>query len=78
MGSKTTAGTLVPYPTGDFFDYEELLRPEERLRLQSVRDWLEAEVRPIAGDHWNRSVFPQHLIPKIAELDIISPVRRQG
>jgi len=78
MGSKTTAGTLVPYPTADFFDYEELLQPAERLRLQSVRDWLEAEVRPIAGDHWNRSVFPQHLIPKIAELDIISPVRRQG
>lgn len=68
----------VPYPTADFFGFEELLTPTEQAKLHQVRDWLKAEVKPIAVDHWNRQEFPQHLIPQIAELDIVSPVRRLG
>ncbi|MHC6595223.1 acyl-CoA dehydrogenase family protein [Arthrobacter sp. C152] len=78
MGNPAPQSTDMPYPTADFFDYEALLPSEERMRLQTIREWLDAEVRPIAADHWNRSEFPRHLIPKVADLDIISPVRRQG
>lgn len=68
----------LPYPDGDFFAFEQLLTAAERERLQEIRDWLDKEVTPIAGEYWNRGEFPQQILPKLAELDIISPVRRQG
>ncbi|MCZ2402511.1 acyl-CoA dehydrogenase family protein [Paenarthrobacter sp. Z7-10] len=68
----------LPYADGDFYGFEQLLSGPERERLREVRDWLAKEVRPIAVDYWNRAEFPMDLIPKLAELDIISPVRRQG
>ena len=29
-------------------------------------------------DCWNRGDFPLELIPKLAEIDLVRPVRRQG
>ncbi len=68
----------LPYADGDFLAFEELLSDKERSRLQEIRGWLTREVRPHAADWWNKGVFPQDLIPKIAELDPMSPVYRQG
>ena len=68
----------LPYADGDFFAFEDLLSDKERSRLQEIRGWLTREVRPNAVDWWNKGVFPQDLIPKIAELDPMSPVYRQG
>ncbi|WP_394942044.1 acyl-CoA dehydrogenase family protein [Psychromicrobium sp. YIM B11713] len=68
----------LPYADGDFYSFEQLLNDAERERLQQVRDFLGKEVKPIAVDYWNRAEFPMDLIPKIAELDVMSPVRRQG
>ncbi|MGA7204608.1 MAG: acyl-CoA dehydrogenase family protein, partial [Specibacter sp.] len=70
--------TTLPYVDGDFFFFESLLPANELARLNEIRDWMEANVRPISRDYWNRSEFPVHLIPQVAELDMISPVRRQG
>ncbi|GAA4381188.1 acyl-CoA dehydrogenase family protein [Paeniglutamicibacter cryotolerans] len=78
MSDHTVSATTLPYLDGDFFHFESLLPAEELERLNVIRDWMEAEVRPISRDFWNRSEFPKHLIPKVAELDMISPVRRQG
>ncbi|MGO4591089.1 acyl-CoA dehydrogenase family protein [Paenarthrobacter sp. 2TAF44] len=78
MTTQSVAKVDLPYSDGDFFHFESMLPANESCRLDEIRSWLEAEVRPVAADHWNRSEFPQHLIPKVAELDIISPVRRQG
>lgn len=68
----------LPYADGDFYSFEQLLTDAERERLQQVRDFLAKEVKPIAVDYWNRAEFPMDLIPKLAELDVMSPVRRQG
>jgi glutaryl-CoA dehydrogenase len=68
----------LPYADGDFYAFEQLLSDSERERLQVVRDWLAKEVKPIAVDYWNRGEFPMEIIPKLAELDAVSPVRRQG
>lgn len=68
----------LPYPDADFFAFEQLLTAAERERLQEIRDWLSKEVTPIAGEYWNRGEFPRQVIAKLAELDIVSPVRRQG
>ena len=68
----------LPYADGDFYGFEQMLSAKERERLQEIRDFLAKEVKPIATDCWNRGEFPMELIPKLAELDIMSPVHRQG
>ncbi|CAH0192073.1 Acyl-CoA dehydrogenase [Arthrobacter sp. Bi26] len=68
----------LPYADGDFFAFEQLLSAKEQDRLAEVREFLTREVRPIAVDCWNRAEFPMELIPKLAEIDLVSPVRRQG
>ena len=68
----------LPYADGDFFAFEQLLSGKEQDRLAEVREFLAREVRPIAVDCWNRAEFPMDLIPKLAEIDLVSPVRRQG
>ncbi|MFJ3958637.1 acyl-CoA dehydrogenase family protein [Arthrobacter sp. NPDC090010] len=78
MGQSAPDINSLPYADGDFFAFEQLLSDKERDRLAEIRDWLTREVRPIAVDCWNRGEFPMELIPKLAELDVMSPVRRQG
>jgi glutaryl-CoA dehydrogenase len=40
--------------------------------VRRVRDFLAAEVVPIANDLWARAEFPHHLIKKYADLDVAS------
>lgn len=68
----------LPYADGDFFAFEQLLSSKEQDRLAEIRSFLAREVKPIAVDCWNRGEFPMELIPKLAEIDLVSPVRRQG
>jgi len=68
----------LPYADGDFFAFEQLLSGKEQDRLAEVRQFLDREVKPIAVDCWNRGEFPMELIPKLAEIDLVSPVQRQG
>ncbi|PNH86649.1 acyl-CoA dehydrogenase family protein [Arthrobacter sp. AFG20] len=78
MSAVETAIKSLPYADGDFFSFEQLLTSKERDRLAEVRSFLAREVKPIAVDCWNRGEFPMDLIPRLAELDLVSPVRRQG
>ena len=68
----------LPYADGDFFAFEQLLSGKEQDRLAEVREFLAREVKPIAVDCWNRGEFPMDLVPKLAEIDLVSPVKRQG
>lgn len=68
----------LPYADGDFFAFEEMLSGKEQDRLAEIRAFLAREVTPIAIDCWNRGEFPMDLIPKLAEIDLVSPVKRQG
>jgi glutaryl-CoA dehydrogenase len=78
MSAAATDINSLPYADGDFFSFEQLLSSKEQDRLAEVRAFLAREVKPIAVDCWNRAEFPLDLIPKLAELDLVSPVRRQG
>ncbi|MBM2621374.1 acyl-CoA dehydrogenase family protein [Actinoplanes sp. LDG1-06] len=55
---------------GDLYAFQDLLSEDEAAVVRRVRDFLEAEVVPIANDHWQRSDFPHHLIKRYAELEI--------
>ena len=78
MSSKSIEITDLPYADGDFYAFEQMLSAKEQDRLAEIRDFLAREVRPIAVDWWNRGEFPMDLIPKLADIDLVSPVRRQG
>lgn len=78
MSKATTDLENLPYADGDFYGFEQLLTGKEQDRLAEVRAFLSHEVKPIAVDCWNRGEFPMELIPKLAEIDLVSPVRRQG
>src|SRR5690242_4897627 len=55
----------------DLFGYRDLLADDERTLLKRLRDWLEAELAPIATDHWARAEFPHQLLPGFAGLQVI-------
>ena len=58
--------TIAAIP--DFYDVDALLTEEEKAFRQTVRDWVDHECLPIIADHFDRSTFPMHLIPRMAEL----------
>ncbi|XVU22336.1 acyl-CoA dehydrogenase family protein [Actinoplanes sp. CA-054009] len=55
---------------GDLYAFQDLLSPDEAAVVRRVHDFLDAEVVPIANDHWARAEFPHHLIKRYADLDI--------
>ncbi|CEA07604.1 Acyl-CoA dehydrogenase [Arthrobacter saudimassiliensis] len=68
----------LPYADGDFYAFEDLLTDKERDRLHEIRAWLGTHVKPHAAQWWNDAEFPAHMVPELAELDVVSPVYRQG
>lgn len=63
-------------PSADFYGFESLLSDAERAKLQEVRDFLAAEVAPYATDWWNRAEFPLEVLPKLACLNLSTPVQQ--
>ncbi len=57
--------------TSDFYDFEHLLGREERTFLEGVREFLDAEVRPLVNDAWEAAEFPFQLVPKFAEAGLV-------
>lgn len=68
----------LPYEDGDFYEFEALLTDAERARLEELRPFFQEEIRPIAVDCWNKEEFPHHMVPRLAEVDLVSPERRRG
>jgi glutaryl-CoA dehydrogenase len=57
-------GTLCP--NADFLSVQNLLPPEERIRLGVIRDFLQTQIRPVVGEYWNQEKFPAQLLPELA------------
>ncbi len=55
----------------DFYEIDSLLTEEEKLIRDSVRNFVEKEVKPIIADYYEKGKFPVELIPKIAELELL-------
>jgi glutaryl-CoA dehydrogenase len=55
---------------GDLYNFQDLLSAEEAEIAGRVREFLAAEVVPIANDHWARASFPADLIKRYADLGI--------
>ena len=71
-----SAPDMPQLPAPDFFAVESMLGQDERNKLAELRDFLAAEVAPHAGDWWNKAEFPAHILPKLAALELSTPVHR--
>ena len=58
----------IPQINPDFYDIASHLSDEEQRIIDTWRDFLRAEVAPIANEQWERGEFPLQLIPKIGKL----------
>ncbi|NMP23783.1 acyl-CoA dehydrogenase [Sulfobacillus sp. DSM 109850] len=57
----------------DFYGLDRDLAPEELQARETVRRFVDQEVRPHAGKWWQEGVFPTHLIPKLGALGVFGP-----
>ncbi len=55
----------------DYYGLDDELTEEERLVRDNVRRFVENEVVPIIGRHYQAGTFPEHLIPKFADLGLL-------
>jgi glutaryl-CoA dehydrogenase len=57
----------------DFFRLEDLLTPEERQIRDTVRAFVDREVRPRIAEDWRQGRFPLELVPRMAEMGLFGP-----
>ena len=77
MSKQHQALPATELPAADFYDFEALLSPAEKAKLAQLREFLTAEVAPHAVGWWNEAQFPEHILPKIAALELAAPDRRE-
>lgn len=46
----------------DYFDFDSLLRPEEREVRDRVRTFVESEVTPVINEYWEKDETPMFLL----------------
>ena len=55
----------------DFYGLDEELNDEERLVRDNVRRFVDKEIEPIIGEHYEAGTFPMELVPKFADLGLL-------
>jgi len=57
--------------SSDFYGYENALSDQEKDLIVRLREFLEAEVRPIVNEHWaNAEFFPRSIVKGLADLGL--------
>lgn len=55
----------------DYYKITDLFTDEERQTQASVREFLDTEALPHISGWWERGEFPEHLVPRLAQLGLI-------
>jgi glutaryl-CoA dehydrogenase len=63
-------------PAADFYDFEAMLSAGERAKLSELRSFLAREVAPHADAWWTSASFPSGILPRLAELQLSTPVQQ--
>ncbi|MBP3044759.1 acyl-CoA dehydrogenase family protein [Arthrobacter jiangjiafuii] len=63
-------------PDADFYGFEDLLSEREQEKLAQLRCFLAQEVAPHAARWWQDAYFPTELLPKLAALELSTPVQQ--
>ncbi|SKB69817.1 glutaryl-CoA dehydrogenase [Arthrobacter sp. 49Tsu3.1M3] len=71
-GSNTAVAAPVavaepPFPDADLMYIVDLLPPDEQLRYQEVREFLQSRIRAASIDYWNREEFPFGLLAELGK-----------
>jgi len=61
------------YQGHDYYEMDELLTDEHKLIRDAARAWIKKEVSPIIEDYYERSEFPNQVIPGLAEIGAFGP-----
>lgn len=66
--AKPYAASLdgIAFPDADIYHIADQLSAEERVRFDGIREFLQAEIRPVVGPFWDREEFPFELLPRLA------------
>lgn len=59
---------MKPFTSPDFMMLDSLLSEEEKMIRSAIREYVDAEVMPIIGDHYDKGTFPKNLIKGLADL----------
>jgi glutaryl-CoA dehydrogenase len=57
----------------DYFDLEGEFTEEERLIRDEARKFVDEQVRPDIGEHFEAGTFPKEIIPKMGEMGFYAP-----
>ncbi|KLU10799.1 MULTISPECIES: acyl-CoA dehydrogenase family protein [Kocuria] len=74
MTQTATAPRTSVLEDHDIYRLDARLTAEERAIRDRVRAFVDAEVRPVINDYWERAEFPFELVPKLAELGVAGTV----
>ncbi|GER57456.1 acyl-CoA dehydrogenase [Striga asiatica] len=67
---QATPASIFPPSVSDYYQFDDLLTPEEKAVRKKVRECMEKEVAPIMAKYWERAEFPFEVIPKLGALRI--------
>ncbi|KAI5663421.1 hypothetical protein M9H77_22744 [Catharanthus roseus] len=67
---QATPASLFPPCTSDYYQFDELLTPEEKVTRRRVRECMEKEIAPIMAQYWEKAEFPFEVVPKLGALHV--------
>lgn len=57
----------------DYYLLDELLSDEHKMVRDAARAWVKKEVSPIIEEHYEKGIFPKHLVKGLAEIGAFGP-----
>ncbi|GAV73567.1 Acyl-CoA_dh_1 domain-containing protein/Acyl-CoA_dh_M domain-containing protein/Acyl-CoA_dh_N domain-containing protein [Cephalotus follicularis] len=67
---QATPASIFPPCASDYYQFDDLLTPEERAVRIKVRECAEKELAPIMTKYWEKAEFPFEVVPKLSALHI--------
>ncbi|XP_010264611.1 PREDICTED: acyl-coenzyme A oxidase 4, peroxisomal-like [Nelumbo nucifera] len=67
---QATPASIFPPCASDYYQFDDLLNPEEQALRRKVREVMENDIAPIMTKYWEKAEFPFHVIPKLGSLGI--------
>ncbi|KAL3618657.1 Acyl-coenzyme A oxidase 4, peroxisomal [Castilleja foliolosa] len=67
---QATPASIFPPSVSDYYQFDDLLTPEEQAVRLKVRECMEKDVAPIMTKYWEKAEFPFEVIPKLGALRV--------
>jgi glutaryl-CoA dehydrogenase len=64
---------MAEFEAVDFYQLDELLKPEDRAARDRVRQWVDQRFLPVIVQHYRDGTFPLELVPELATLQVFGP-----